>query len=79
MGMKIEKMFAFVCKDDDGNEGVIGHKIGNIMYPLVGADMERIESLKPLALSIQQATGKQVYLISFDKRTVLEVLGAEDN
>jgi len=57
---KIDEMFAFVSysKDDPEDEGVIAFESpGHSWIPMVGADMDRVESLKPLAKEIMQKTG----------------------
>lgn len=48
----IERIFAWVCPDGEGGEGVAGASIGMTMMPLVGADQERMESLRPIAQDI---------------------------
>ena len=49
MPKKITEMFAFVVVGDDGDEGIPAIQMGDLMMPLVGADMERIDSLRPQA------------------------------
>ena len=62
---KITRMFAFVVADKDENdEGVVGFRDFNGQWlPLVGADMARIQSLKPLADKISHETGKPYKII----------------
>lgn len=53
MAKIIDEMFAFTVIDpNDGNEGVLGFLKGNQWIPMVGADMERVETLRPMADSI---------------------------
>jgi len=40
--------------------------------PLVGADMDRVESLKPLAVGVARLTGKRIVLARFGVREDLE-------
>jgi hypothetical protein len=52
--------------------------------PLMGADMKRVESLKPIAQQIADKTRKSVQLVKFTCRTDLETInptpkGAKDN
>ena len=65
---KITEMFAFVAEDKElpGDEGVIGFRnhYGEWM-PLVGADMDRVSSLKPLADQVSQATGIKYKILKF--------------
>ena len=65
--LKIEKMYAFVAENDEG-EGVMAFKSGNIWMPMVGADFERIESLLPIAQEMSKVSGKEFRIIQFDNR-----------
>ena len=66
---RIEEMYAFVAEDSGpDDEGVVAMSVGNVMLPLVGADMARVESLKPVARSISAQTGKKVKLLRFTQR-----------
>lgn len=71
---KIEQIFAFISTDEDGSEGVIGYATHGVFMPLVGADMERIESLRPIAQQVANITHKQVSLCRFHQREELEVI-----
>ncbi len=71
---KITEMYAFIVEDSGPNdEGVVAiaseeGTMGKIWLPLVGADMARVESLKPLAAGIGKQIGKKVRLIHFTQR-----------
>lgn len=72
---KITEMYAFILEDTGPNdEGVIGIKApndtgtGSVWLPLVGGDMARINSLKPLAIGIGNQVGKKVKLVHFTNR-----------
>lgn len=76
--LRIDKMFAFVAKDDDGNEGLSGLQVPskqdpNIKewMPLVGADMDRVLDLIPVAQAIANKTGKTIQLVVFENRQEL--------
>lgn len=72
-GQKIAKLYAWVAEESDGGEGVVAHfhpNLGNM--PLVGADMARIESFRPLARHVAELSGCPVRLVEFSARTVLE-------
>lgn len=72
---KIEAMYAFISVDKDpDDEGVVAAKIGATWMPLVGADQERVKSLRPIAKRIAQATKKKVILVKFHVREELEVI-----
>lgn len=69
---KIEQIFAFISTDEDGSEGVIGFETHGVFMPLVGADMDRIESLKPIVQQVANMTQKQVRLCRFHQLEELE-------
>lgn len=74
---RIEQMYAFITTDpEDDTEGVIGFQASPTsgMMPMVGADMERVEQLRPLALSMARASGVEVRVVRFEVRTEIEVL-----
>jgi len=71
--MKIKEMFCFVSVDPgDGNEGIITARMGSMAMPLVGADMDRVESLVPLVKKLQKESGTIVKLLKFTTRGELE-------
>lgn len=73
---KIDEMYAFVVEDSGpDDEGIIGMNTKGGWMPLVGADMARIESLRPIARDIAHQLGKPVKLLHFDNRMELEVIG----
>lgn len=66
----ITELFAFVAEEEEGNEGVIGMSlnmpgVGPSFTPLIGADMERVEQLRPYAIDIAKTSGKKVVLKKF--------------
>lgn len=67
----INEMFAFVASDSLG-EGLIAELIGNQWMPLVGADMDRVKSLRPIAERAARQTGKKIKLVKFTTRVHLE-------
>ena len=72
---KIMTMYAYISEDDGpDDEGVVAMKMGDTWMPLVGADMERMESLRPMAQEISRVTGKEVILAKFQARTDMEVI-----
>lgn len=72
---KIDGMFAFVMEDSGPeDEGVIGMETPRGYLPLVGADMKRVDALRPIAQGIAAQVGKPVKLIHFTRREELEVI-----
>ncbi len=76
--LKVERMFAFVGTDASGHEGVLaapGSRDGAlILMPLIGADMARIDALRPMAQAIANGRGCDVTLAVFSVREDREVL-----
>ena len=73
--MPVHAIFAYLSIDEDGNEGVLAGPVGNIAcMPLVGADMTRMEALRPLAFQIAKRFGIQVRLCCFTNKSVLETI-----
>jgi len=69
---RIEEMYAFVAEDSGpDDEGVVAMSVGNVMLPLVGADMARVESLRPIARNISAETGQRIKLLHFTHREEL--------
>lgn len=71
---KISEIFAFISTDNDGNEGVCGYSTKAGMLPMIGADMARIETLRPMAKALAGMTKKKIQLIKFKVREDLEVI-----
>ena len=71
--MKINEMYAFVATEEDGTEGIPAVRMGNTFYPLVGADMDRIESLRHLAQGFADE-GVPIKLVRFSTAEILETL-----
>jgi len=68
----INEMFAFIAPDALG-EGLVAFQMPSGEWmPLVGADMTRVESLKPIARKIGKMSGKKIQLVKFTTRIHLE-------
>ena len=67
----IDRMYAFVADDggpsDEGVMAFIAPGTGQWM-PMVGADLDRIKSLLPMAESISHQTGKPFKVLLFENR-----------
>lgn len=73
---RIEEMYAFVAADKDpDDEGIVGMNTGSGWMPMVGADMKRVDDLRPIALSLAYGLGIKIKLLHFTKREELEVIG----
>ena len=74
--LRIEQMYAFVALDpEDNTEGVVAMgPMDGVMLPLVGADMERVEQLRPIAQALATRGDMKITLCRFEIRTELEVI-----
>jgi hypothetical protein len=63
---KINELFAFIVADlDEEDEGLLTFKSGDEWLPMIGTDMKRIESLRPIADTIAYQSGKTYRVIRF--------------
>ena len=63
-----------MATEPDGGEGVCSAQLGEVHMPLVGADMDRIKSLRRYAELARAASGYPVRLVRFSRREDLEIL-----
>lgn len=63
--LSIDTLYAFVNKDKDGNEGILGVKTADGWMPLIGADMDRVNSLKPIADETSKSAGVDYEIRTF--------------
>jgi hypothetical protein len=73
-GFKIEKVWVFASVDSDGEEGIIGVQVGNVHWPMVAADEERMRSFRPMAQRIARQQGIRVKLVELTTRREIEVI-----
>lgn len=72
---KITEIYVFVAEvTGPDDEGVVAMKAGDVWLPLVGADRARVDSLRPIAQDMAQASGKPIRLLRFTVREELETL-----
>jgi len=68
----IDAMYAYVATSEEG-EGVMAASMmmygQPTMMPLVGADLQRIKSLYPLAKEISEKSGRPFKIYRFDNKT----------
>ena len=69
---KITEMYAFIAEEGPEDEGIVAMKVGNTFMPLVGADMDRVESLRPIAVNMANIYKTKITLAKFTTRTDLE-------
>lgn len=66
--MKIEKLYCFMIIDKDGDEGICGFKTDEGWMPMVGADLERMDSIEIIAKSIANSMNETIFLLEFTDR-----------
>lgn len=69
--LRVEAMWAMICTDLDGSEGVPAFESDGMIFPLMGADLERMESFRPYAEKLA-AGGRLVKLVKFTHREEVE-------
>lgn len=75
--LRIDKLWAYVSKDEQGNEGLCAATSpGGMLLPLIAADPARLESIKAIAEQLAEITGRTLVLIELSTRTdVREIKG----
>lgn len=65
----INEIFAFVATEKDGSEGIIGARLGEDQWmPFVGADMDRVRSLYPIAEQVSRVAGRPFKILKFSNK-----------
>jgi hypothetical protein len=68
---RIDKMWAFLSIDHDGEEGVCAASINGVMMPLIASDQQRVDQLTPIAEDIAREAGVRIRLVEFSTRTII--------
>lgn len=69
--LRIDTMFAFIAQGPEG-EGVVAFREGDVWVPMVGADMERAKSLRPIAQAMATKGDITINFVKFSTRETLE-------
>ena len=68
--LKVDSLYAFLAQGEDGTEGIMAMSVPMngqmMMLPMVGADIERIKSLLPVAKKVALASGMTFRIYRFD-------------
>lgn len=64
----IEELYVFISKDKDGGEAVMVVQGNAGWFPLIGSDLKRALSLRPVAETIAERYGRAVRLCKFSNR-----------
>lgn len=71
----IDEVYVFIAVDEQG-EGIPAMTLPGLgTVPLIGADKDRIDSLRPYADRMARMSGKKIKLVKFTTRVELEELG----
>lgn len=71
--LKVDNMYAYLSVDqEDGNEGLVAIDTATGKMPLVGADMGRMLSYKPIVKNLVKTTGFKVRLYKFSSKKLLD-------
>jgi hypothetical protein len=72
-GQRIDKLYAWIAREEDGGEGLVAAKLPNLGWlPLVGADRERMESLRELAMNTARGSHRPVRLKVFSRGVTID-------
>lgn len=74
MPHRVQTFYAVLTIDPNGDESVPAFldRSTNMMMPLVGSDLARVESLKNAAQNIASITGRTLTLVQFSVREDLQ-------
>lgn len=70
---KIERMFAFISENEEGEEeGICAFRDRTMWMPMVGADNDRVKSLRPIAEDMVRVQKIKIKLVYFSREEVFE-------
>jgi hypothetical protein len=74
--LRIDKLWAWLSVDKDGNEGVCATTVGNLVFPLIAADEDRLAEIREFAQEISEGVQgeRKLRLICFSNREEIETL-----
>ena len=76
--MVMTDVHVFMGKDrQTGQEGIVAGRMGDMFYPLIAGDPERLKRLRVIAQGIVHATGEEIRLIRFVRFEEVEVFKPE--
>lgn len=70
----IDEVFAWIIDDERGGEAIPAAQLGDLVFPLIGADRARAESYRGFAIAVRNQTGKRCRLVRFTKAEVVDEL-----
>ncbi len=73
--LRIDKLWAYISRDERGNEGLCAATMPNgMLLPLIAADQARLESLTPIAEALAKHAKFSIHLVEFTGRTELRTI-----
>lgn len=72
--LKINEIYAYIATETDGKEGVLGGIFEGRALPFIGADLSRMESLRPYAQLVADEKGIDVKMVHFKQRVDVKTL-----
>lgn len=72
--VEVNELFAWVAKDGEGEEGIIGMPTARGVLPLVMVRQENAEKFKVAAVAAAMARGQTAYLKRFVLTDVLDTI-----
>jgi hypothetical protein len=74
-GLSIDALYAWVVTEPDGGEGLAAINLPQLGWtPLIGADVDRMKSLRPYAEGLHRTSGQPMRLVRYSQREDLEIL-----
>lgn len=64
----IEKITAYILRDQDGTEGIVGTVTPMGLMPMIGADIARVTQLETIAQMVADTTGLTITVAEFTVR-----------
>lgn len=75
---KITEMYAYVVTQPDGGEGIPAFAgPEGVLMPMVAADKERFDCLRPIAQNIANMTGQELRLLKFSVIEQIDVVRSQ--
>lgn len=71
---RVESIFAFCLVDDDGDEGIVCVESLGGPQPLIGADVARVDSLRPIAQELATQWRKPITVRYFEHGRDVEII-----
>lgn len=65
---RINKLFAYLSVDENGNEGLCAGPFNGMTLPLIAADAARLSGLSDMAEMLAKVSGRKIVLVEFTTR-----------